>query len=141
MNYDKHNISYNIHGLLHLVDDVENYGSLDYFSTFKFESYLGHLKKKIHKEDKPLQRIVRRYTESIALNNLNKLSNYKRSYLCLNIFFSTSKNCYFLNISKNSLILIYGTIKIVDKWFPIKQILIYSYSFLQLKYIYNLLHF
>lgn len=73
--YGKHNISYNIHGLLHLVDDVENYGSLDYFSTFKFESYLGHLKKKIHKEDKPLQQIVRRYTESIALNNLNKLSN------------------------------------------------------------------
>jgi len=44
--YGKHNISYNIHGLLHLVDDVENYGSLDNFSTFQFESYLGHLKKK-----------------------------------------------------------------------------------------------
>lgn len=73
--YGKHNISYNIHGLLHLVDDVENYGSLDYFSTFQFESYLGHLKKKIHKEDKPFQQIVRRYAELIALNNLNKLSN------------------------------------------------------------------
>lgn len=73
--YGKHNISYNIHGLLHLVNDVENYGSLDYFSTFQFESYLGHLKKKIHKEDKPLQQIVRRYAESTALNNFNKLSN------------------------------------------------------------------
>jgi len=117
--YGKHNISYNIHGLLHLVDDVENYGSLDYFSTFKFESYLGHLKKKIHKEDKPLQQIVRRYTESIALNNLNKLSNSSD--------INTSGEIIFINTHKNGPLLQgctnpqYEKLKFYDMTFIVKN--------------------
>lgn len=35
---------YNVHFLLHLADDAENFGVLDNISFFPFENYLGHLK-------------------------------------------------------------------------------------------------
>jgi hypothetical protein len=42
-------VTYKIHSLVHLVDDVERYGVLDNFSCFKFESYLGAVKELVHK--------------------------------------------------------------------------------------------
>lgn len=61
--YGDHFISHNIHGLIHLLDDFQNYGSLGNISCFKFENYLGQLKKMVRKSDKPLQQIVRMYEE------------------------------------------------------------------------------
>uniref|UniRef100_A0A1Y1KZS3 Transposase domain-containing protein n=1 Tax=Photinus pyralis TaxID=7054 RepID=A0A1Y1KZS3_PHOPY len=61
--YGDHNISYNVHGLLHLADDVEKFGPLDKFSAFKFENKLQELKKLLRKHDKPLQQLVRRIYE------------------------------------------------------------------------------
>lgn len=89
--YGKHNISFNVHGLLHLADDVENFGMLDYFSTFRFECFLGHLKKKLRKEEKPLQQIVRRYSESITLNYVDK-SCYKSDIKITDDMFLSNKH-------------------------------------------------
>ncbi|KAF0682496.1 Uncharacterized protein FWK35_00038597, partial [Aphis craccivora] len=55
--YGIHNMSHNIHGLLHLADDVKYHGTLDQFSAFKFENFMQQLKKMIRKSDKPLQQI------------------------------------------------------------------------------------
>jgi len=95
--YGSHNISYNVHGLLHLVDDVEQFGPLDNFSAYRFENYLGKLKKKICKDDKPLQQIARRYTEienNLKIDCLKIINNneikYKKSTvmdLYLMVFF------------------------------------------------------
>lgn len=41
------NVTYNVHGLLHLAGDCAKFGKLDSFSAFKFESYLGKLKRKL----------------------------------------------------------------------------------------------
>ncbi|CAH1102780.1 unnamed protein product [Psylliodes chrysocephalus] len=54
---------YNIHLLLHITDDVKEYGPLDSFSTFPFENTLGQLKNLIRSPNKPLQQIHRRLTE------------------------------------------------------------------------------
>jgi len=43
--YGKHFISAYIHALIHLVEDYDNYGSLDRVSCFKFENYMSYLKK------------------------------------------------------------------------------------------------
>lgn len=61
--YGIQNMSHNIHSLVHLVDDVKRFGSLDAFSAFKFENYMQILKKSIRKADRPLQQVVRRYIE------------------------------------------------------------------------------
>ncbi|KAJ8909796.1 hypothetical protein NQ315_015316 [Exocentrus adspersus] len=46
---------YNVHMLLHLSRDVDIYGSLDNFSAFSFENYLGFLKGLVKSTINPLQ--------------------------------------------------------------------------------------
>ncbi|KAG8238628.1 hypothetical protein J437_LFUL018233 [Ladona fulva] len=74
--YSLTSLSYNVHGLLHLVDDVELHGPLDKFSTFKFENKLQQLKKLIWKHDKPLQQIARRIFEKEMAMKVKEVCNY-----------------------------------------------------------------
>jgi len=59
--YGEYNISHNVHGLIHLCDDVRIHGTLDLFSAFKYENFLQEIKKIICKADKPLQQLHRGY--------------------------------------------------------------------------------
>lgn len=61
--YGEHHISHNVHGLLHIVDDVKYFGPLDSFSSFRFENVMQKFKDLIRKDDKPLQQIARRIHE------------------------------------------------------------------------------
>lgn len=65
--YGNHFISHNVHALIHLFDDYNSFGSLDSVSCFKFENYMGQLKKLVRKSDKPLQQVVRRFEERSSL--------------------------------------------------------------------------
>ena len=57
--YGKSFVSYNIHNMIHLADDYETYGNLEYISSFPFESYLGsEIKGCIRSGYKPLQQIA-----------------------------------------------------------------------------------
>lgn len=55
---------YNIHNLVHLADDAQHFGSLDNFSAFPIENYLGMLKKLVRKAHPPLQQVIRRLGEN-----------------------------------------------------------------------------
>jgi len=61
--YGVHNISHNIHNLLHLSDDYQNYGPLDNCSAFCFENYMKELKLFLRKSEKPLQQVINHYYE------------------------------------------------------------------------------
>jgi hypothetical protein len=61
--YGKEFISYNVHNLLHLTDDVVRNGPLDGFALFDFENLLQEVKGHLRKHDKPLQQIIRRLVE------------------------------------------------------------------------------
>lgn len=61
--YGCHFISYNTHGLLHLVDDYHLHGPLDNCSAFTFENYMKELKGMLRKHETPLHQTVRRYEE------------------------------------------------------------------------------
>lgn len=76
--YKKYFISHNIHGLIHITDDVKYLGSIDNFSAFRFENFMFHIKKLIHKNEKPLQQLFKRYKE-IQLHNINKKHNKSNS--------------------------------------------------------------
>ncbi|KAB0790035.1 hypothetical protein PPYR_15647, partial [Photinus pyralis] len=54
-------VSHNIHGLIHLTDDVRRLGPLDSFSAFPFENFMRVLKGFLRKHDKPLHQLHRRY--------------------------------------------------------------------------------
>lgn len=46
---------YNVHLLIHLQDDVDNYGPLDHYSCFPFENCLGQIKNLVKSPTHPLQ--------------------------------------------------------------------------------------
>lgn len=56
-------VVYNIHGLVHLSEDVKVHGHLDLISGFPFENYLYKLKKMVRKPHSPLSQIIRRVSE------------------------------------------------------------------------------
>lgn len=62
--YGSHFLSHNFHNLLHLVDDVRKFGSLENFSNFSSENFLQVLKALIRKHDKILPQIIRRLEEN-----------------------------------------------------------------------------
>ena len=61
--YGLENLSYNIHGLVHLASDSEYLGPLEKFSGFKFENHLGFIKKTLRSSRQPLQQLHRRLVE------------------------------------------------------------------------------
>lgn len=65
--YGSEFLSYNVHMLSHICDDVKKYGSLDNISSFPFENYLGKLKKLVKSPNRPLAQIVNRLQESKEL--------------------------------------------------------------------------
>lgn len=88
--YGEDQISYNVHALIHLADDVKNLGPLDRFSAFKFENALGKLKKLIRSPNKPLEQVIHRLQErQISLTEIpcasgTFLKEHNNPPLCLN---------------------------------------------------------
>lgn len=68
-------LTHNFHSLIHLSADVTNFGSLDNFSSFKYENFLQFFKKQIRKADKPLSQIVKRLGEIGATKNWSLMSS------------------------------------------------------------------
>lgn len=61
--YGNERYTYNIHSLIHIVDDVQKYGVLDAHSAFRYETNLGILKSLIRSGHKPLEQIAKRLLE------------------------------------------------------------------------------
>lgn len=61
--YGEQFVSHNIHGTIHLEEDVKEYGSLECFSAFRFENFIRIIKTFLRKSGKPLQQLFNRYME------------------------------------------------------------------------------
>ena len=83
--------TYNVHNLLPIVDDAENFDcSLDDISAFQFENYMQVIKKFVKSAHNPLAQIVKRSEE---------LENCASSYSIKSIKTVCSirdKDCWFL---------------------------------------------
>ncbi|CAN7998164.1 unnamed protein product, partial [Ixodes hexagonus] len=60
-------ISYNVHGLLHLANDVRAHGHLDKWSAFAFENHMQIFKKSLRKPEKLLEQLCNRLDEEKAV--------------------------------------------------------------------------
>ncbi|XP_076299692.1 uncharacterized protein LOC143218425 [Lasioglossum baleicum] len=61
--YGDHNVSHNVHNLVHLTEDVKHHGPLDNFSAYIFENFLQSILKLIRQNDEVLEQLVKRHTE------------------------------------------------------------------------------
>ncbi|XP_029162883.1 uncharacterized protein LOC114934364 [Nylanderia fulva] len=64
--YGDQYLSYNVHNLIHLANDVNMFGSLDNFSCFKYENNMQKIKKKL-RSGKPLEELINRTSEELQL--------------------------------------------------------------------------
>lgn len=76
--YGVENISFNVHSLLHIVDDVKLYGNLDSYSAFSFESYMQVIKRLLKKNNQNLAQLSNRLEEIYAFDKIS--NNSKASY-------------------------------------------------------------
>lgn len=61
--YGKNEVVSNIHNVIHIIDDVEQFGSLNETSTYPFENFLHDIKLRIQASNTPIQQIARRLAE------------------------------------------------------------------------------
>lgn len=61
--YGRHFMVYNVHAMLHLTDEAETFGCLDACSAFRFENYLGQLKRLVRSGRRPLIQVAKRLSE------------------------------------------------------------------------------
>ena len=74
--YPSNPITYNLHSLIHLIDDVRKYGPLDKFSCFPFENYFDHLKKWIRSAKNSLAQAAHCLGEDFHLNDSQQDYSY-----------------------------------------------------------------
>ncbi len=83
---------YNVHSLLHLSEDAQNFGCLDNCSAFKFESYLHQMKKMVRSGKNVLTQVANRLEETskLKLRNKEKALSLKSPN---NVFVLSSEEC------------------------------------------------
>lgn len=79
--HGKELISHNIHGLIHVSDDVRRLGSLDNYSAFPFENHLQKMKNLIRKGNQTLEQLSKRYSEQFAFLTQLKNENCKNEII------------------------------------------------------------
>ncbi|XP_061502374.1 uncharacterized protein LOC133391534 isoform X1 [Anopheles gambiae] len=78
--YGKQFVTSNIHNLIHVYDDVHNFGPLNTISTYPFENSLQLLKKMLRGRSNDLEQVINRISELIQFESLDKheKTNYPR---------------------------------------------------------------
>ena len=76
--YKDVNVSFNVHSLIYITDDVRKLGVLDSFSAFPYESVLGNIKRKIWTSNAPLAQISRRISEGYQFKKDDHNKNCSR---------------------------------------------------------------
>ena len=56
-------MSYNVHSLLHVVEDFKKFGNISFVSALPFESYLYQLKRRVRKGDQVIAQLMTRIKE------------------------------------------------------------------------------
>ncbi|KAM0736975.1 hypothetical protein ACS0PU_000068 [Formica fusca] len=94
--------SYNVHGLLHLTDDVRCLGSLDSFSAFPYENNMSTFRKFCRKSNQPLQQMFNRMKEIQKHESTNTVETSVRVF----IPYTNDTNCLrYRKITFNHLLL------------------------------------
>lgn len=81
--YGNRYVTHNVHNTEHIAEDVEKYGKLDNFSSFRFENHMSAIKKLIRKPNQVLQQLARRSSEIESVQSCVSHEPYKIQSLLL----------------------------------------------------------
>lgn len=114
--YGAEYVSYNVHNLIHLADDVFNNGPLDKFSAFKYENLMYKIKQKLKHSSLPLQQLYNRLMEKKLLSNEVSECNSPKIIMRHNNIFGIELKMFSLLLKQNENICLLsdGTIIVVD---------------------------
>ena len=88
-------VSYNVHSLLHIVDDSSTFGcALNNLSAFEFESYLCKIKRRVKHCNNVLSQVAK---SILAERKLNGIKITKRAQNHRLILSADDKDCYFFD--------------------------------------------
>ena len=73
--YSEKFVVYNTHSLLHVPDDYERFGPLDESSAYKYESFLGRLKRMVTANFKPMIQIINKYSSLLYTRQFGQAGN------------------------------------------------------------------
>lgn len=124
-------MTYNVHSLSHLHEDVTRYGQLENFSCFILENYLGKLKSKIRGKYRPLEQINNRLSEIESISPDDKIV----TNTCTPIFITNINNSYFIckKLKFNNILISIKKIYIINSIFHLNgmyKIICTSYRYM-----------
>lgn len=78
--YSHELLIHNFHNLLHLPEDVKNFGKLDSFSAFPFENFMKEIKHMVRGPNNKIQQVVKRLGETNSRINSKVVNNKVKSF-------------------------------------------------------------
>lgn len=97
-------VSYNVHGLLHLVECVEEYGDLNSVSAYKFENFMKNIKRKIKMPKHIGKQIFNKFIEEPIV--VRKSTTGPKFNAAGDVIAYQSETCYFTHKAPNNYCLI-----------------------------------
>lgn len=97
--FGENSVSFNIHCLLHIADNVTDIDNLSSITAYSFENYLQKLKKGVKKPRKILEQIFKNITEEKIVDNPNLNGPKTKNNKIIGFYY---KNCYFSDKSPNN---------------------------------------
>ncbi|CAH0548143.1 unnamed protein product [Brassicogethes aeneus] len=99
--YGEGTISYNVHNLIHISDDVMQHGSLDEFSAFPYENFMLNIKQMTQTSNLQLQQIIKRTLEQRGFVTYKKKSNIEK-YSSGDVVFLKNDSIFFIETISES---------------------------------------
>lgn len=121
--YGFNEIVSNIHNIAHVMDDVNNFGSLNSISTYPFENHLKDIKLQIHPSNSSIEQVSRRLAE-ISIDRKNNYIDFevrrieKSCWSPILKYEMERNNFKYIKITPNVFL---SVKKIGDKWFLTKD--------------------
>nr|CAI5866941.1 unnamed protein product [Callosobruchus analis] len=111
-------VTYNVHNLIHLAEDVKTHGSLDSFSAFKFENHMFEIKKQLKSSRLPLQQLHNRIKERMDMRHIDKVKVFPIITFKDHCIFSVETANFVLSLksNENSCLLRDGRVLVVNKF-------------------------
>lgn len=112
-------LSSNIHNLVHIVDEIKRFGTLNTISSYPFENQLYQIKRKLRSGHLPLQQIMNRISEET-------MPNYDATIIEYPLYTKLDKDGTFLHILlRNGFNL---NTNYTDKWFLSTDKVIFAFK-------------